>query len=144
MGYDLPSAIGACMARPDYLVICFAGDGSIQINIQELQSIIQYGTPVKIFVMDNNRLALVSQFQLINWAFDPTTGHKTNPDFAAIARAYGIRSYTIDNPEEVESTVKEALDYEGPVLVHCRVDYGEDVTPMLLSGQSMDRMWPYA
>lgn len=141
MGYDLPSAIGAQMACPEYTVICFAGDGSFQMNIQELQSVIEFGTPIKIFVLDNKRLAMVSQFQLLNWPSDPTTGNKNNPDFAAIARAYGIQAYTIDDPNKVESTVSEALEYAGPSLVHCCVDYKEDVVPMLLAGQTMDKMW---
>ena len=143
MGYDLPTAIGAQIARPDDLVICFVGDGSLQINIQELQSVVVHNTPVKIFVLDNRRLAMVSQFQLMNWDSDPTTGHKINPDFAAIARAYGIKAYTIKRPEEIESVSSEALSYEGPALIHCFVDYNENVSPMLLPNQTMDKMWPY-
>ncbi|MBI5827508.1 MAG: thiamine pyrophosphate-binding protein [Deltaproteobacteria bacterium] len=144
MGYDLPSAIGAQLANPDALVICFAGDGSIQMNIQELQTIVDYSTPVKIFVLDNSRLALVSQFQLFNWKTDPTTGNKKNPDFAAIAKAYGIRSFTVRRPRDLEATAKAALDHKGPALVNCIVDYKEDISPMLLAGQTIDRMWPYA
>lgn len=144
MGYDLPTAMGAQMIRPDDLVVCFVGDGSLQINIQELQSIVMYDLPVKIFVLDNRRLAMVSQFQLLNWGSDPTTGHKTNPDFAAIARAYGMQAYTVAKPEEVRTVVAKALAHDGPVLVHCHTDYSEDVVPMLLAGQTMDKMWPYA
>lgn len=143
MGYDLPTAIGAQIARPDDLVVCFVGDGSLQINIQELQSVAVHHTPVKIFVLDNRRLAMVSQFQLMNWDADPATGHKTNPDFAAIAKAYGIKAYTVKRHEEIESVSSEALSYEGPALVHCFVDYNEDVSPMLLPDQTMDKMWPY-
>jgi len=143
MGYDLPTAIGAQIARPDDLVICFVGDGSLQINIQELQSVVVHNTPVKIFVLDNRRLAMVSQFQLMNWGSDPTTGYKINPDFAAIVRAYGIKAYAIKQHEEIESVSSEALSYAGPALIHCFVDYNEDVSPMLLPDQTMDKMWPY-
>lgn len=143
MGYDLPSAIGAQLTRPDDHVICFAGDGSIQMNIQELQTVIDYKTPLKIFVLDNSRLALVSQFQLFNWQTDPTTGNKTNPDFAAVAASYKIKSFTLDKAEDVESVVSAALEHKGPVLVHCIIDYNEDVVPMLLAGQTIDKMWPY-
>ena len=143
MGYDLPSAIGAQIARPDDLVVCFVGDGSLQLNIQELQSVVVQNTPVKIFVLDNHRLAMVSQFQLMNWDSDPTTGHKDNPDFAAIAMAYGIKAYTIRRHEEIETVSSEALLYNGPALIHCFVDYNEDVSPMLLPDQTMDKMWPY-
>ncbi len=142
MGYDLPSAIGAQMARPDDLVICFVGDGSFQINIQELQSVVEYNTPIKIFVIDNKRLALVSQFQLSNWSSDPTTGNKNNPDFAAVARAYGIKAYSIDNPDDAESIIDQALKHDGPALINCLVDYHEDVVPMMLAHQTMDKMWP--
>lgn len=144
MGYDLPTAIGAQLTRPSDLVICFVGDGSLQINIQELQTVVVYNTPVKIFVLDNRRLAMVSQFQMLNWNSDPTTGNKINPDFAAIARAYGIQAYRITKPKDVKSVVAKALADDGPVLVHCMVDPGEDVVPLLLPGQTMDKMWPYA
>lgn len=140
MGYDLPSAIGAQLANPNYIVICFVGDGSFQINIQELQSVVEFDTPIKIFVIDNKRLAMVSQFQLLNWATDPATGNKNNPDFAAIAKAYGIKAFTLYNPKKVESIVLKALTYNGPVLVHCCVDYKENVLPMLLAGQTIDKM----
>ena len=143
MGYDLPSAIGAQMARPDDFVICFVGDGSFQINMQELQSVVEYNTPIKIFVIDNNRLALVSQFQLSNWSSDPTTGNKSNPDFAEIARAYGIKAYTIDSTDDAESIIDQALKHDGPALINCLVDYREDVAPMMLAHQTMDRMWPF-
>lgn len=143
MGYDLPTAIGAQMSRPADLVVCVVGDGSLQINIQELQTIIDYGTPVKIFVLDNQRLAMVSQFQKHNWGTDPTTGNKTNPDFVKIAEAYGIKASRIQSRDEINSVVRAALDWKGPVLVHCIVDPEENVVPMLMAGQTLDKMWPY-
>jgi acetolactate synthase-1/2/3 large subunit len=105
--------------------------------------VVAHKTPVKIFVLDNHRLAMVSQFQLFNWDSDPTTGNKINPDFAAIARAYGIRAYTLKKQEDIVSISEEALAYQDPTLIHCLVDYSEDVSPMLLPGQTMDKMWPY-
>jgi acetolactate synthase I/II/III large subunit len=144
MGFDLPAAIGAQLARPGTLVLCFVGDGSLQINIQELQTAVDLGTPVKIVVLDNHRLGIVSQFQRLNWAKDPTTGDKRNPDFAAVARAYGIPARTVVRASEVEPALAWALAEPGPALVHCHVDPAEDVVPMLLAGQTMDRMWPYA
>ena len=144
MGFDLPSAIGAQLVRPSDRVLCFVGDGSLQINIQELQTAVDWRTPVAIVVLDNHRLGIVSQFQQLNWQSDPTTGRKANPDFAAVARAYGIPAFTIATPADVEPTLARALATEGPVLVHCVVDEEEDVVPMLLAGQTMDRMWPDA
>jgi acetolactate synthase-1/2/3 large subunit len=144
MGFDLPVAVGAQLTQPDVPVFCFVGDGSLQINIQELASIIEHKLPIKIFVLDNHRLGIVSQFQNLNWGSDPTCGEKWNPDFAAIGRAYGLTSFTIETAGEAEPILKKALAEPGPVLVHCIVDPMEDVTPMLLAGQTMDKMWPYA
>jgi acetolactate synthase-1/2/3 large subunit len=143
MGYDLPSAVGAQLARPAATVLCFVGDGSLQINIQELASVAERRLPVKIVVLDNHRLGIVSQFQLQNWDDDPTCGRKWNPDFAAVAEAYGIPSWTLARDGEIEDTLRAALAVEGPALVHCLIDPHEDVVPMLLAGQGLDGMWPY-
>ena len=142
MGYDLPSAVGAAMNNPDRRVICFVGDGSLQINIQELAAIVEQKLAVKIVVLDNHRLGIVSQFQLINWEDDPTCGKKWNPDFAAIARAYGIPAWTVDSRRGCQCALQESFDTPGAALVHCIVDPVEDIVPMLLAGQTMDRMWP--
>ena len=143
MGFDLPAAVGAQLNRPDALVLCFVGDGSLQINIQELATIAELHLPIKIIVFDNHRLGIVSQFQKLNWSCDPSCGNKWNPDFAAIARAYGIQGISIRFADEAEKGLNEALAYDGPVLMHCIVDPNEDVVPMLLANQTMDGMWPY-
>ncbi|NLJ71756.1 MAG: thiamine pyrophosphate-binding protein [Syntrophomonadaceae bacterium] len=143
MGFDLPAAIGAQLACPDKMVICFVGDGSLQMNIQELATIAEYNLPIKIIVLDNKRLAMVSQFQMLNWGEDPTCGNKTNPPFADLASVYGLRGYLVDNNQESLAILKEALFFNGPCLVHCIVDENEDVIPMLLGGQPMSKMWPY-
>ncbi|NOZ52515.1 MAG: thiamine pyrophosphate-binding protein [Gammaproteobacteria bacterium] len=143
MGYDLPSAIGAQIYDPSALVLCIVGDGSLQLNIQELASVVEYQLPIKIIVIDNHRLGIVSQFQQLNWQDDPTTGCKWNPDFASIAKAYGLAVLSITQSSEVKSGLRQALAHNGPVLVHCIVDETEDIVPMLLSGQTLDCMWPY-
>jgi acetolactate synthase-1/2/3 large subunit len=143
MGYDLPTAVGAQLARPEATVLCFVGDGSLQINIQELASVVERELPVKLVVLDNHRLGIVSQFQLQNWEDDPTCGRKWNPDFAAVARAYGIPSWTVERHEQIDDALAQALATQGPALVHCLIDPQEDIVPMLLAGQPMDRMWPY-
>jgi len=144
MGFDLPVAIGAQITFPDRPVICFVGDGSLQINIQELATIVEYKLPVKMVVLNNHRLGIVSQFQKLNWKSDPTCGQKWNPDFAAVARAYGIASSTITQANEIKIHAETALAHDGPYLIDCIVDEDEDVVPMLLGGQKMDGMWPYA
>ena len=141
MGYDVPAAVGAQLAFPGRVVLCFVGDGSFQINIQELGAIAEHRLPVKLVVLDNHRLGIVSQFQLLNWPTDPTCGGKWNPDFAAIGRAYGIPARTVVEETEVEAALRWLLDTEGPALLHCQIDPRADVVPMLLGGQTMDAMW---
>ncbi len=143
MGYDLPAALGAQVARPDALVLCFAGDGSLQMNLQELANAASLRLPVKIFALDNRRLGIVSQFQKMNWQSDPTCGDKQSPDFASIARAFGLWGASVERREDLDAVVEAALAEPGPALVHCRVDPSEDVVPMLLAGKAMDAMWPY-
>jgi acetolactate synthase-1/2/3 large subunit len=144
MGFDLPVALGAQQIRPDTMVVCLVGDGSLQMNIQELATVVSFALPVKIFVLDNRRLAIVSQFQMLNWNRDPTCGDKWNPDFAEIARAYGIPSATVRLHSELDAAVRKTLETDGPALLHCLVDPGEDITPMLLAGQTLDKMWAKA
>jgi acetolactate synthase-1/2/3 large subunit len=141
MGYDLPSAIGATLARPGVPALCFVGDGSFQMNIQELATVVEHKLPVKIFVLDNHRLGIVSHFQNLNWGCDPTCGDKWNPDFAAVAAAYGIPSATVTAADQVEAALQIALDAPGPFLIHFVVDPAEDVSPMLLANQTLDAMW---
>ncbi|GIL41468.1 thiamine pyrophosphate-binding protein [Roseiterribacter gracilis] len=141
MGYDLPAAVGAQVAAPDALVLCFVGDGSLQMNIQELATVAERKLPLKIIVLDNHRFGIVSQFQKLNWGTDPSCGDKYNPDFAAIAKAYGLTSFTVEALDTLEATLTRAVATDGPVLVHCLVEKHEDISPMLLAGQGLDAMW---
>lgn len=140
MGFDLPAAIGAKIARPHAEVICIVGDGSFQMNIQELATIAELNLDIKIIVLDNHSLNIVAQFQRQNWKSHPTTGDKYNPDFASIAKAYGIWSTEIHSPREAKKKLAAALDRKGSVLVHCTVDPKEDLLPMLLGGHTLDDM----
>ncbi len=142
MGFDLPVAIGAQLNEPNKLVLCFVGDGSLQINIQELATIANHNLPIKIIVLDNQRFGIVSQFQNITWGKDPSCGNLENPDFTAIAKAYGIFAERIATADEAKSKLEKILSHNGPALVQCHVDPNEDVIPMLLGGQTMDKMWP--
>jgi acetolactate synthase-1/2/3 large subunit len=147
MGYDLPAAIGARIADPDAKVVCFVGDGSLQMNIQELAVIAEGNLDIKIVVLDNHALNIVAQFQRQVWKSNPATGKRVNPDFAAIARAYGLDAVTITAQDGLERAIAEALARPGPVLIHCHVDPEEDVLPMLLGGQTLDKMsteWSFA
>lgn len=140
MGYDLPAAIGAKIANPEAMVVCFVGDGSLQMNIQELATVTERGLDLKIVVLDNHALSIVAQFQRQNWKSHPSTGDKYNPDFAAIAAAYGIASVSIDTVTGLHEKIAQAINRPGAVLIHCHVDPEEDLLPMLLGGQSLDAM----
>lgn len=143
MGFDLPTAIGAAIHAPGNKVLCIAGDGSIQMNIQELGMLSELDLDVKIIVLDNHRLALVSQFQLMNWATDTACGNKSSPDFVTIARGYGVPGFYCDSAEQFESILPDFINARGPALLHIHIDARHDVLPMLLGGQSTDKMWPY-
>lgn len=140
MGFDIPAAIGVKIARPHAEVICFVGDGSFQMNIQELATIVDLKLDIKIIVLDNHSLNIVAQFQRQNWKSHPTTGDKYNPNFAHIAKAYGIWSTEIDSPLDAKRKLVAALKRKGPVVVHCTVDPKEDLLPMLLGGHTLDDM----
>jgi len=140
MGFDLPAAIGAKIANPQATVVCFAGDGSLQMNIQELATIAEQQMDIKIVVLDNHALSIVAQFQRQNWKSHPSTGERYNPDFAAIAQAYGIAGVSITSGDDLHAKISAALKRKGPVLIHCLVDPREDLLPMLLGGHTLDDM----
>lgn len=140
MGFDLPAAIGAKIARPHADVLCFVGDGSFQMNIQELATIVDLKLDIKIIVLDNHSLNIVAQFQRQNWKSHPTTGDKYNPNFANIAKAYGVWSTEINSPRDAKKKLVAALSRKGPALVHCTIDPREDLLPMLLGGHTLDDM----
>lgn len=144
MGFDVPTNIGAILnAKEDTLGIVFVGDGSFQMNIQELATIKEYDLPIKIFVLDDKRLGIVSQFQLLNWDSDPSTGNKKNPPFAKIGKAYGLKGFDIHEKSEIPTILKEVFKDLSPVVVHCHVEASGDVLPMLLPGQKMNEMYPF-
>ena len=144
MGYDVPTAIGAVLNDDkDKYGIVFVGDGSFQMNIQELATIKEHNLPIKIFVLDNRRLGVVSQFQLLNWKSDPSTGDKKNPSFSRVGKAYGLNGFDIYEKNEISSVLKEVFYDLAPAVIHCHIDYSEDTLPMLMAGQKMNEMYPF-
>jgi acetolactate synthase-1/2/3 large subunit len=139
MGYALPVALGAAQMQPQQLVLCVDGDGSFQLNIQELALARELDLPIKIVLLDNNRLGIVSQFQRITFTDDPVTGDFRNPDFRAIAEAYGIATYQLESfdPSVIDAFLRDT----GPALLHARIQHDAPVSPMLLGGQTLDNMW---
>lgn len=143
MGYDLPSAVGAAFTRPGDLVLCVVGDGSFQINMQELGTIAEHALPVKIVVLDNRRLGIVSQFQNVTFGRDPSTGGREAFDYAGFARLYGIEPFVHPEGGADRALLERFLAHHGPALLHVPVDPALDVEPMLLAGQTLDAMWPW-
>ncbi|MDG1891997.1 MAG: thiamine pyrophosphate-binding protein [Verrucomicrobiota bacterium] len=141
MGYDLPTSIGAAMTYPDQRVLCVVGDGSLLMNIQELATLSERNLGVKIILFNNRRLGIVSQFQLISFATDPTTGHLKTPDFVAIARGFGLHADRLEVPSDLKQKLDWLWNLEGPALLEINIDPEADIVPMLLAGKTMDAMW---
>ncbi|WP_117235769.1 acetolactate synthase 3 large subunit [Vibrio maerlii] len=143
MGFGLPAGMGVKFAHPDEEVIVVTGDGSIQMNIQELSTALQYGIPVKIINLNNRFLGMVKQWQDIIYQGRHSNSYMSSvPDFAAIAEAYGHVGMRISSPDELESGLQKALDMKDRlVFVDISVDETEHVYPMQIKGEGMDKMW---
>jgi acetolactate synthase-1/2/3 large subunit len=141
MGYGLPAAIGAQMGCPDRRVIDIAGDGSIQMNIQELCTAVQYRLPVKVAILNNQFLGMVRQWQEIfyNQRYSQVC-LASAPDFKKLAEAYGAKGYTVTHPDEVEPVLKEALASDETCVMDFHVDREENVYPMVPPGHSIRDM----
>ncbi|OGC06587.1 acetolactate synthase, large subunit, biosynthetic type [candidate division KSB1 bacterium RBG_16_48_16] len=159
MGYGFPAAIGAAIACPDQTVIDIAGDGSIQMNIQELATAVTYNIPVKIIILNNQSLGMVRQWQAMfyNRRFSQTCLRKNVscpphcdgsgdncptyvPNFTKLAEAYGAAGFLVTEPKEVRPTLEKAMNTPGPVIVECRILEEENVYPMVPSGEPLNNM----
>jgi acetolactate synthase-1/2/3 large subunit len=141
MGFGLPAAIGAQLACPDALVIDIAGDGSIQMNIQEMATAVQCGLPVKIVILNNGYLGMVRQWQQL--FFDKryvSTCLDCSPDFVKLAEAYGAVGLRATKPEEVEAVLKKGLASKKPVIMDFVVEKEECVYPMVPAGAAVTEM----
>ncbi len=138
MGYGFPAAIGAQLACPDMTVIDIAGDGSIQMNIQELATAVQYKVPVKVAILNNQYLGMVRQWQELfyNRRYSGTC-IDCQPDFVKLAEAYGAAGIRVDAPEDVRGAIEKALAIDGPVLMDFRVEREENVWPMVAPGAAI-------
>ncbi len=141
MGYGLPAALGAQLACPDARVICISGDGSIMMNLQELATARRYGIPVKIVLLDNGCLGMVRQWQEL--FFEERYSEvdlSDNPDFVALARAFGIAAFSINRRDEVPAAIERVLAATGPILCHVRIDPRANVWPLVPPGKSNGEM----
>lgn len=139
MGFGLPAAMGAQLAFPESLVICIAGDGSLQMNIQEMATIKANRLPVKVLLLDNDCLGMVRQIQerLFDARYSQTL-FEGNPDFSLLAQAYGWSAYEVDAPDELERTMREWVESSGPSLLWVKVVPDENVLPMMTSRTSIE------
>lgn len=141
MGYGFPACIGAQIGCPGKIVFDIAGDGSFQMNIQELATAVNYKVPVKIAILNNGYLGMVRQWQQLfyqsRYSQVNLEGH---PDFVKVAQAYGIEGIRVTKPEEVEPALKKALNIAGPVVLDFRVSREENVFPMVPAGAALNQI----
>ena len=142
MGFGLPAAIGVQMAYPDKKVVLITGDGSLQMNLQELAVIKQWNLPIKIFLINNGSLGMVRQWQELffqeNYA---ETILEVGPDWEKLAGAYNIKAKTLYENRELKETLHSSMANREPWLVDIKVDPGANVFPMVPAGCSLDQMY---
>ena len=135
MGYGLPAAIGAQLGNPGALCIDIAGEASIQMNIQELATATQYRLPVKVFILNNEYMGMVRQWQELTYSSRYSNSYSDSlPDFVKLGEAYGWKGIRIEDPADLEAGIQAMLDHDGPVIVDCMVAKLANCFPMIPSG----------
>ena len=141
MGYGLPASIGVQIAHPEALVINVAGEASWLMNMQEMGTAMQFRAPVKQFILNNERLGMVRQWQeLLHGQRYSSSWSESLPDFVKLAEAFGCKGIRIDDPADLDDAIKEMLAYDGPVIFDCRVEKHENCFPMIPSGKPHNEM----
>ena len=141
MGFGLPAAMGAQAGKPESRVVCVAGDGSVQMNIQELATMRENNLPVKLMILNNNCLGMVHQWQqlLYNQRYSNTI-FSANPDFVKLAEAYGWEGARISKPSELEPAMRAWLESDQPSVLEIKVPASENVYPMIPAGKAVTDM----
>ena len=141
MGYGLPAAVGVQIAHPDKLVIDIAGEASILMTMQEMSTAVQYNLPIKIFIINNQYMGMVRQWQeLLHEKNYSESYSEALPDFVKLAEAYGCKGIKAENPDELDNKIKEMIEHNGPVIFDCHVDPSENCFPMIPSGKPHNQM----
>ena len=141
MGYGVPAGMGALFAEPDATVVTVTGDGSIMMNIQELATLTRYRLPLKIVLLDNSQLGMVRQWQELFFEENfSEVDLYDNPDFAELARSFGLEAFTVDRRDDVPGAIDRLLAAKGPILAHVRIDPRENVWPLVPPGASNSQM----
>jgi acetolactate synthase-1/2/3 large subunit len=141
MGYGLPAAVGVQMAHPGALVIDIAGEASVQMTMQEMSTAAQYDLPIKIFILNNQYMGMVRQWQeLLHGGRYSHSYSEALPDFVKMAEAFGCLGLRADEPKELDDKIRQMIDSPKPVLFDCRVDPTENCFPMIPSGGAHNDM----
>ncbi|MEO1315643.1 MAG: thiamine pyrophosphate-dependent enzyme, partial [Pseudomonadota bacterium] len=141
MGYGLPASIGVQIAHPDALVINVAGEASWMMVMQEMSTAVQYRAPVKQFILNNERLGMVRQWQeLLHGERYSHSYSEALPDFVKLAEAFGCKGIKVEDPADLDAAIEEMLDYDGPVILDCLVTRHENCFPMIPSGKAHNEM----
>ncbi|MBO9128360.1 acetolactate synthase large subunit [Bacillus sp. 165] len=141
MGFGFPAAIGAQFAKQDELVVAVVGDAGFQMTLQELSVVKEHNLPIKVLIINNEALGMVRQWQ--ESFYNKRYSHsilQCQPDFVALAEAYGIKGIRIENPKTAKEELRQAIAYEGPIVIDCRVIQSEKVMPMVAPGKGVHEM----
>jgi acetolactate synthase-1/2/3 large subunit len=141
MGYGLPAAVGVQVAHPDSLVIDIAGDASVQMTMQEMSTAVQYGLPIKIFILNNEWMGMVRQWQQLLHGERYSHSYSASlPDFVKLAEAYGGVGIRAESPDELDAKIMQMIEVKKPVIFDCRVTKDENCFPMIVSGKAHNEM----
>jgi len=144
MGYGMPAAIGAQLGNPDTLVIDIAGEASIQMNIQEMGTASQFRLPIKVFILNNEYMGMVRQWQELTYESRYSNSYSDSlPDFVKMAEAYGWKGIRIEHEADLDAGIKAMIAHDGPVMVDCRVSKDANCFPMIPSGAAHTEMLLY-
>jgi acetolactate synthase-1/2/3 large subunit len=141
MGYGVPAAVGVQTAHPDALVIDIAGEASVQMMLQEMSTALQHGLPIKVFILNNEWMGMVRQWQeLLHGGRYSHSYSESLPDFVKLAEAYGGTGFRVSSPAELDSAILRMIETPGPVILDCRVSKTENCFPMIPSGRAHNEM----
>jgi len=141
MGYGLPAAVGVQIAHPDSLVIDIAGDASVQMTMQEMSTAVQHDLPIKIFILNNEWMGMVRQWQQLLHGERYSHSYSASlPDFVKLAEAYGGVGLRAEHPDELDDKIREMISVKKPVIFDCRVTKEENCFPMIVSGKAHNEM----
>ena len=141
MGYGLPSSVGVQIAHPKSLVIDISGEASFLMNMQELSTIVQYNLPIKIFILNNQWMGMVRQWQELNHGSRYSQSYTSSlPDFIMLAKSFGIKGLRVDEVSNLDATIDEMINTNGPVIADIRVEKEENCFPMIPSGAAHNEM----